>query len=129
MLSKIPPEGSLVVDDSVSLFSSEFAAILHHVLITPNRVRITLKSQLFYFTRDFEFALKARNKLHWVCEIKILRKRALKLLLFQAWSLSKVKSDQTTMPKHLDIAMKGSKFGSTQEAREVIFLLYLFSVY
>ena len=64
MFSKIPPEGSLVVDDSVSFFSSEFAAILHHVLITPNRVRITLKSQLFYFTRDFEFALKAQNKLH-----------------------------------------------------------------
>ena len=64
MFSKIPPEGSLVVDDSVSLFSSEFAAILHHVLITPNRVSITLKSQLFYFTRDFEFALTARNKLH-----------------------------------------------------------------
>ena len=129
MFSKIPPEGSLVVDDSVSLFSSEFAAILHHVLITPNRVRITLKSQLFYFTRDFEFALKARNKLHRVCEIKILRTRSLKLLLFEAWSLSRVKSDQTIMLKHLDIAMKGSKFGSTHEAREVIFLLYLFSVY
>ena len=62
MFSKIPPEGSLAVDDSVSLSSSEFAAILHHVLITPNRV--TLKSQLFYFTRDFEFALRARNKLN-----------------------------------------------------------------